>query len=514
MLARRGKPNCRVAWGRDPAGAERESHQCRLTLTVAISQLSRSPRDALAPAGLLVVALGVGVVTGASPMLGVALAAALVFALIVMWDLTLGVCLFLLVTFLDVVSQNQNLSLTKGAGAVLAGSWLATMATRRGSRRDLTSHVPWLTGALVAFLAWSGMSAFWAESPSAASRSTFRFALDAMLIPIVFWAVRERKHVVWLFGVFVVGTLLSVLWGLTHGKGAGGASALQVGRLSGANVEANELATLLVVCSVFAIVLALVLKRAPMARGLAVVAALAGMAAFFGTFSRAGLIALGVVILAGCVYAGKARRAFVVSLVIGVVLVGAVFLQDTSSGAVQRLTSSTTNGRSSIWKVGLRMVRANPIIGVGSGNYTVAEPHYFLTSPGEIQAGEFIVDTPYNAHNIYLQAWAEMGIIGLALFLSVIVLSIRAAVKAVTLFRASGEQSMEILGRALVIALAGILAADFFAPDQYSKQLWLLLAIGPALLALARRSPVARSHAPPTLMAPGPLARSDPERQR
>jgi O-antigen ligase len=481
-------------------------------LTAAISQLSRSPRDALAPAGLLVVALGVGVVTGASPMLGVALAAALVFALIVMWDLTLGVCLFLLVTFLDVVSRNQNLSLTKGAGAVLAGSWLATMATGRGSRRDLTSHVPWLTGALVAFLAWSGMSAFWAESPSAASRSTFRFALDAMLIPIVFWAVRERKHVVWLFGVFVVGTLLSVLWGLTHG--ASGASAQQVGRLSGANVEANELATLLIVCVVFAIALAVVLKRAPMARGLAVVAALAGMAAFFGTFSRAGLIALGVVILAGCVYAGKARRAFLASLVIGVVVVGAVFLQDTSSGAVQRLTSSSTSGRSSIWKVGLRMVRANPIIGVGSGNYTVAEPHYFLTSPGEIQRGDLIVDTPFPAHNIYLQAWAEMGVIGLALFLSVIVLSVRAAVKAVTLFRASGEQSMEILGRVLVIALAGILAADFFAPDQYSKQLWLLLAVGPALLAIARRSPVARSHAPPTLMAPGPPVPSDPAWQR
>jgi hypothetical protein len=34
-----------------------------------------------------------------------------------------------------------------------------------------------------------------------------------------------------------------------------------------------------------------------------------------------------------------------------------------------------------------------------------------------------------------------------------------------------------------------MLAADFFASEQYSKQLWLLLAMGPALLALAQRAP-------------------------
>lgn len=462
--------------------------------------------------GILFVAVAVGVVTGLNPMLGIALAGAMVFALIVMWDLALGVCLFLLVTFLDVVSNNQNLSVTKGAGAVLAGSWLATMATRRGVGRNLISHVPWLTGALVAFIAWSGMSAFWAESQSAASRSTFRFALDAMLIPIVFWAIRERKHVVWLVGVFVVGALLSVLWGITQGKVAGGVSAAQVGRLSGANVEANVLATLLIVCTIFASALVLVLKRSPPARTLALFAALAAMAAFFGTFSRGGLVALAVVILAGCVYAGKARPAFL-ALVLGVVLVGAVFLQDTTSGAVQRLTSTNTSGRSDIWKVGLRMVRANPIIGVGSGNYTVAEPHYLLTSPGIIQRGTFIIGTPYPAHNIYLHVLAEMGVIGLALFLAVIGLAIGAAVKAVRLFRAKGDRSMEILGRALVIAIVGILAADFFVSDQYSKQLWLLLALGPALLALARR-PVARGQVPPRPMPTGSLAPPDPVRQR
>jgi O-antigen ligase len=433
----------------------------------------------------------------------VAAAAALGFALLVLRNLTIGVCFFVLVAFLDVVSQNQNLSVTKGAGAVLAASWLALVATYRGPRRGLTSQMPWLAAAVVAFLAWSGMSTSWAESPGAAASSTLRFGLDAMLIPIVYWAVRERAHVVWLYAIFVVGALLSVVWGLSQGAGDTGIAAADAaaGRLTGATVEANDLALLLVICTVFASALALVPRRAPVARALAVTAAAASMAAFFATFSRGGMVALAVVILAGCVYAGRSRPAFV-ALVIGVVLVGAVFLQNTTSGAVQRLTSANTSGRADIWKVGLRMVRANPIVGIGSGNYTIAEQHYLFVSPGTIQKVGYILDTPEPAHNIYLQVLAEMGVVGLSLFLLIIVLSVRSAVQAVTLFNASGDRAMEILGRALVLSLVGVLVADFFAPDQYSKQLWLLFALGPALLSIAKRTP-ATSATRPGVPMPG-----------
>ena len=446
----------------------------------------RSAGGSLAPAAVLGLAVVVGVLAGISPTLGVVVAAGLVFGLLVLWNLTLGVCLFLLVAFLDVVSRNQNLSLTKGAGAVLAASWLAMIASQRGVRRDFSAQQPWLMAALVSFLAWNLMSVLWAQSAGAVFKSTERYALDALLVPIVFWAIRDRRHVVWIFSVFVVGVVLSVLWGLTAGKVSGGAAAAQVGRLSGTNVEANVLATLLVVGLVLSTALVLVQRHAPVARALAILAALGALAAFFGTFSRGGLIALGVVILVGCVYAGRARPAFV-ALVLATLVVGAVFLGSNTSGAVQRLTSTNTSGRSDIWKVGLRMVRANPVLGVGSGNYTVVERDYLLTEPGAIQRGDLIVTTPLPAHNIYLHIVAEMGIIGLVLFVSILWLSIRSAVKAVGIFRANGQRSLEILGRALVVALAGILAADFFVSDQYSKQLWVMLALGPALLAIARR---------------------------
>ena len=480
-------------------------------MTAAISRLSRPSRELVGGAVLSLVAIVIGVVAGHSPGLGIAAAAGVLFALILLSDLAVGLCLFLLVAFLDVVSLNQDLSVTKGAGAVLAVSWLAMIATRRGSERQgLASQSPWLAGALIGLLAWSALSAMWAESFGAVVRSTERFGLVVLLVPIVYAAVRERKHVVWLFGVFVVGALLSVLWGLTQGKLAGGAAAAQAGRLSGATVEANVLAALLIVCVIFSGALALVARRAPLVRGLAVLAGAAATLAFFATYSRGGLVALGVVIAAGCVYAGRWRRPFV-ALALGVVLVGAVLVQSTGSGAVNRLTSTTSSGRTDIWRLSLRMVGAHPVVGVGSGNFNVAEPHYLLSSPGEIQAVNFVLTDPQPTHNTYLQTLAEMGVVGLALFLLILLLSIRAAVLAVRIFHARGDRSMEILARALVLAIVGILAADFFVSDSYSKQLWLLLAVCPALLAIARRSPMRRRDAAESPMAPHGVAASDPE---
>ena len=44
---------------------------------------------------------------------------------------------------------------------------------------------------------------------------------------------------------------------------------------------------------------------------------------------------------------------------------------------------------------------------------------------------------------------------------------------------------MALLSRAVVVALVALLAMDFFLSDQFSKQLWLLLALCPALLSIA-----------------------------
>jgi hypothetical protein len=56
---------------------------------------------------------------------------------------------------------------------------------------------------------------------------------------------------------------------------------------------------------------------------------------------------------------------------------------------------------------------------------------------------------------------------------------------------------MEALARGLVVALAGVLTAGIFISAESNKVLWLLLAMGPALLAVAdsaERTPRPRPH--------------------
>lgn len=75
------------------------------------------------------------------------------------------------------------------------------------------------------------------------------------------------------------------------------------------------------------------------------------------------------------------------------------------------------NTRLLIWKTTLEMIKDNPLLGAGIGtfkmNYLNYQAEYLRENPGYIKysgkAGE--------AHNEYLQMWAELGIIGLGLFI-------------------------------------------------------------------------------------------------
>jgi hypothetical protein len=47
-----------------------------------------------------------------------------------------------------------------------------------------------------------------------------------------------------------------------------------------------------------------------------------------------------------------------------------------------------------------------------------------------------------------------------------------------------------------VVALVAFLTSNFFLSSQFDKQLWLLIALGPVLLAISRQPDPARDVAP------------------
>jgi O-antigen ligase len=185
--------------------------------------------------------------------------------------------------------------------------------------------------------------------------------------------------------------------------------------------------------------------------------------------------------------AGRRRGQMLVLAVVSALLVVGYFAFFAPASAVERVTEvHGGTGRTDIWKVGLRMVRGAPLQGIGAGNFPIVSIHYLL-EPGALLRDDFIVDKPKVAHNTYLEVLAELGIVGLTLFLIVIFFAIGCAVRAARYAAKLKDREIDIMARALVVALASLLAANFFISREYSKQLWLLLALGPAMLNILRR---------------------------
>lgn len=425
----------------------------------------------------------VGIVAGVSPTLGIAAALGAAYASIVLTDIAVGVALFVALAFLESISAASGLSLAKAAGGLLALSWAALVATRGGRGRQLARDHPVATGAIVVLGAWVAMSAAWAEIPAAAFDAASRWILNLLLLPIVYVAVREPRHVRWVFTLFILGALLSAGIGITGASsGASGAD-----RLGGSGVNANELGELLIVSVVLATTLGVSRSLAPPLRVLAFVASGLSLLALLATVSRGAMVGLAVALLLTPLLIGSRRRLLSVGLVVLAVGGAVTYLVAIAPTAdLQRITQSdgSGTGRVDIWKVGWRMVEDNPVAGVGAGNYANSTVHY-LFDAGELERSDFIVDDPKPTHNVYLQALAELGVVGLALFLSILAFSLRSLLRAAWAFRRAGDRTMEVLSRGLLIALCGLLASAFFSTAIYSKQLWLLLGVSVALSAMA-----------------------------
>jgi O-antigen ligase len=97
-----------------------------------------------------------------------------------------------------------------------------------------------------------------------------------------------------------------------------------------------------------------------------------------------------------------------------------------------------------------------------------------------------VVTDPKVAHNIFLEIWADLGIVGLLLFGALVLMSLRCLMRAVRIFERSDRRGEEILARALVVAVVATFASEFFVSNLYSKQLFLLLALAPATLVIGR----------------------------
>jgi putative inorganic carbon (hco3(-)) transporter len=452
------------------------------------SRLSLPEPTLLAVLAACLAALVVGVSAGVAPKAVLEASIGAIFVALIMSDITVGLMCFGLLAFFDNLPGVGSVSAAKAAGTLVALSWLATVAVRPAARRGFVGAHSRLAATALLLVAWMALSLTWAASASLGVGEIGRYALNLLLIPIIYAAIRNRDHARWLVVILVVGATLSALYGIVFARGD--ALAQGTARLTGAGEDANSEAMLLVAGIVLAVGLASVREFSPVARVVAIGASLIQLVALIDTVSRGGLVGLAAVVVLGVLFAGRERRLpLTLTGLAGALCMAGYYLSVASPAARARITtisSSSSSGRNDIWTVAWRMVQAHPFNGVGVGNFTKSSVDYLL-QPGAIPSSRYIVDIPEVAHNIYLQILAELGVIGLLLFLCVVAGLLWCGVQAAWEFARNGDATMEVLSRAVVISIGGMLVTDLFISDQFNKVLWIELALCPCLLRIARR---------------------------
>lgn len=434
--------------------------------------------------GLALMCVTTGWLSGIKPIYGLLFAGGVTFTAVVMIDLAAGYALFVGLTFLDLLSSTGNFSGTKLVGFILFGSYLARIATRRVA--DASSFVtenPALVVAMLALLCWSALSFTWAQSPGTALGGTGRYALNMLLIPIAYAALRERKDFALVIGAFVAGAVFSALYGFADP----GATAANYGsRASGSLGDPNAEAIVLVAALPLLFSLVGIYRGSSRAKVIALVSVVIIFAGFVGTLSREGIVALGVSMVAAVIFGGRWRKKAALLLVIGASVTAGYFLVVAPLAARQRVTSSDSSGRTTLWQVALRVFRAHPLFGVGNNNFILVEGKY-VNEPGAVSAF-YVINAPKVAHDAFLESLVDLGIPGLLAFSSVLVFGLGTAVRAARRFERLGDAQMELMSRAVVLALVAVITSEFFVSEEYARYLWMPLAFGAALLSLARRT--------------------------
>jgi O-antigen ligase len=441
------------------------------------------------PLGMVGSAAILGILAGLSPKLALVAVCAVGFAAITLISLTAGTCMFATLWFFSEVLPSGGLPVTKLMGILLVIAWLPALINSERGQRKLFESSRFLY-LLALFILWAGLSALWAEHSGAALTAVTRYIPNALLFPIVYAAIRKRDDARFLVAALVLGALLAAAYGVANPS-----FGEDPGRLSGALGNANATAASMVMALVLVGGLFAALRDSPWLRGLAALALPLCFIALLLTASRGGLIALAGALVVTIFVAGRWRKAMIA--MIAVVLLGGVFYFAVlaPSGARDRVSQpGGGTGRVDIWTVGWRIVESHPINGVGAGNFITSTVHYLL-QPGIINRDDFIVDNPKVAHNTYLSVLAELGIVGLVLFLAIVIWVLSFALKAARIFDRAGDPGMAALSRAVLVALIGVLVGAFFDTREYSSDLWMLMALAPALLGLARAQLAARSPA-------------------
>jgi O-antigen ligase len=186
-------------------------------------------------------------------------------------------------------------------------------------------------------------------------------------------------------------------------------------------------------------------------------------------------------------YKHAAKKSWIALLIVpaAIAAILVIYGQDEYFGRIATITDTENNynytaeaGRLAVWKRGLEMMAANPLLGVGVDAFASAE--------GEMHSG---VGKWSTAHNTFLQVGAELGVPGFLAFCIILGSLIRKSHRIGSSLGSTRVFQM-FTSHALVGSLVGFIVGSFFLSLAYGNITYLLFGIAFAFLNIPKRDPI------------------------
>jgi O-antigen ligase len=142
-------------------------------------------------------------------------------------------------------------------------------------------------------------------------------------------------------------------------------------------------------------------------------------------------------------------------------------------------SSAIDGGRIKLWETALKMIQVHPIRGVGNGNFMGLYDSY-VAKYKYLRYKDY---SHYPTHNAYLKIEAELGIVGGASFIAII---IGAIIKIKNVIKSLKDKELKLFYIGFFTSMVAFFFMNFldnlFTIPEVVAYFWLFLAAGDALL--------------------------------
>lgn len=334
-----------------------------------------------------------------------------------------------------------------GLGAFLVG--LVSVLLRQEIRIHL---LHWL---MFCFVLWGGFSYFWSIDQMVTLYRLWTYLQLLIMLWLVYQFAHEAKDLNALLGAYVLGAYVSAYSTITnfiHGD------TVNWQRYAALGFNPNDIAIILALGIPMAWYLAQI-KWGGRLNGVFLLYPFLAPIAIALTGSRSGmiatLVALSFVIWTLHRLSAPLKLTFLI-VAWAAVWAGMSFVPLESWGRLATTGSELIEGgwntRLTIWSAGIESIAQNPVSGSGAGVFKAAvEP---------------LLGAGIASHNVYLAVLVEQGLVGFALFVSILATALFSALQ------------MPRLERSLWLVLLATWGISAFAhPWEWRKQTWLLFAL-------------------------------------